>query len=171
MKVYIGPHKNWVGPYQIANLLKYVGFNEDRCHSIGKWLSETPLNTFCEWIHSKKKRKVKVRYHEYDIWSLDVTLAHIILPGLKQLRATKHGYPSTDLEDAPHIPDSTEEGVPPSFVLERWHFIMDEIIWAFENFLKDVDDPCSDPHQIIDNEKRMQNGFRLFGKYYQALWN
>ena len=55
MKVYIGPYKNWIGPYQIADLLQYIGFSEDTCHKIGERLSKTFLNTICLWIDSKKK--------------------------------------------------------------------------------------------------------------------
>jgi len=102
MKVYIGPYRNWWGPYQLADLLKHVGVSEGRCFKIGEYLSHTWVNTVCEKIHEKiKKQKIEVRIDKYDTWSMDHTLSYIILPMLKQLRATKHGSPFTDDDDVP----------------------------------------------------------------------
>lgn len=84
-----------------------------------------PLNKiFC-------KRRVKVKYHNYDTWSLDSTLSLIILPGLKQLKATNHGYASVDNEDLPTacLKDASGE--------ERWEWVMDEMIWAFNEIAND----------------------------------
>ena len=61
MKVYIGPYRNWWGPYQLANLLQKVGVSDDRCDKIGEWLSDTWVDDLCQWIDSKEKRKIKVR--------------------------------------------------------------------------------------------------------------
>ena len=76
-------------------------------------------------------RKVKVKYHNYDTWSLDDTLALIILPGLKQLKATNHGYASVDNEDLPTacLKDASGE--------ERWEWVMDEMIWTFSEIAND----------------------------------
>lgn len=84
-----------------------------------------PLNKiFC-------KRRIKVKYHNYDTWSLDSTLSLIILPGLKQLKATNHGYASVDNEDLPTacLKDASGE--------ERWEWVMDEMIWAFNEIAND----------------------------------
>jgi hypothetical protein len=53
------------------------------------------------WIHSKQKRTVKVRIDSYDTWNMDSTLAHIVLPMLKQLIDNTHGSGMVDLEDVP----------------------------------------------------------------------
>lgn len=66
MKIYIGPYKNWWGPYQIADLLQKVGVSEDRCEKIGEWLANTRLMDFCQWVDSKRKRNIKVRIDEED---------------------------------------------------------------------------------------------------------
>jgi len=34
MKVKIGPYINWFGPYQFADLFKYIGFSEETCEKI-----------------------------------------------------------------------------------------------------------------------------------------
>lgn len=77
------------------------------------------------------KRKIVVKYHNYDTWSLDHTLALIILPGLKQLKATNHGYASVDNSDLPTacLKDASGE--------ERWEWVMDEMIWTFEEIAND----------------------------------
>jgi hypothetical protein len=66
---------------------------------------------------------------------------------------------------------------------------MDEMIWAFEQKCKDDwEDAYYGPHipndegglgdfEWIDrdgltaHQKRMSNGFRLFGEYYENLWD
>jgi len=42
-----------------------------------------------------------VKIDRWDTWSMDHTLAHIIITMLKQLKETKHGAPCTDDEDVP----------------------------------------------------------------------
>ena len=49
----------------------------------------------------KGNQKVSIRIDPWDTWSMDTTLAHIVLPMLKQLKATKHGAPQVDVEDVP----------------------------------------------------------------------
>ena len=183
MKVYIGPYRNWWGPYQLADLLKHVGVSEGRCFKIGEYLSHTWVNTVCEKIHEKtKKQKIEVRIDKYDTWSMDHTLSYIILPMLKQLRATKHGSPFTDDDDVPDELKSTS--VPPkdnewdldANHFKRWNWILDEMIWSFEQEI----DPDADDRFFMGEydkeghaawQKRKDNGFVLFGKYYQNLWD
>jgi len=75
---------------------------------------------------------------------------------------------------------------------KRWDYILDEMIWAFEQELKDDDESQFYDHSESDNakdwnekmsklkvdregleahQKRKANGFRLFGRYYQNLWD
>jgi hypothetical protein len=174
MKVYIGPYTNWVGPYQIADLLRYVGVGEDTRFSVGERLSKTPLKNLCEWAESKRRRTIKVHIHEYDTWSMDSTLSLIILPMLVQLAATKHGAPFTDDADAPEHLRSTS--APPKenewdtdgnhFV--RWDWILGEMIWAFQR----ISDKATDGIEFDETLRaREAKGFLLFGKYYRALWD
>lgn len=172
-------------------------------------------------------REEHVVIHHYDTWNMDHTLALIILPMLKQLKATKHGAPNVDDED---VPDSLKSTSAPPKVNEwdtdenhfkRWDYVLDEMIWSFQH---EIDDDWEDqffqdeepqyalkelksvgigPAQLLlfpndmgeteeyelyqwvrgdsmgkfDKEayglysKRIANGFKLFGKYYQALWD
>ena len=140
MKVYIGPYRNWIGPYQIAEkILFWLDKENDRVFNLGERLARiTWLCKFCEWVDSKKKRKIQIRIDKYDTWNMDNTLALIALPMLKQLRNTKHGAPWTDDEDVPEHLRSTaaepkeNEYHTDSNHFKRWNWIMDEMIWAFE---------------------------------------
>jgi len=57
---------------------------------------------------SNKEQKISVRIDKYDTWSMDITLAHIIVPMLKQLKETKHGAPDVSDEDVPQHLRRTE---------------------------------------------------------------
>jgi len=147
MRVNIGKYKNWIGPYQIANLLQNIGVSEDRCHSIGEWLSNTWVNEFCTWIDSKRKRKISVRIDQWDTWSMDSTLAVIILPMLKQLKETKQGSPGS-MPEFSMTSNSCQlcfpfygEGDSLAWDAghDRWAKILDEMIWTFEQLQPDYD--------------------------------
>jgi hypothetical protein len=95
------------------------------------------------WIDKKKKRTVKIQIDPWDTWGADNTLALIILPILKQLKATTHGAPFVDDEDVPDELKST--AAPPKENdwdtddnhFKRWDYVLDQMIWAFENIVND----------------------------------
>ena len=189
MKVYIGPYRNWIGPYQIAEkLLFWMKKDDDRVWKFGEWLGNTWVGKFCDWIDSNKNRKTEIRIDKYDTWNMDHTLALIVLPMLKQLKATKHGSPLVDDEDVPENLRSTAAGPKEnewdtdSNHFKRWDWVMDEMIYAFEMEIdedwdlriyekhgKDWPPEALAERKVIQD--RIQNGFRLFGKYYQGLWD
>lgn len=214
MKIYIGPHKNFFGCYQLADLLQKVGVSEDSCYKIGTALAsdKLPFDRFFQWVDSKRKQKVKIRIDKYDTWNMDDTLSMIILPMLKQLKATQHGSPFVDDKDVPkELRRSSASDKPindwetDSNWDKRWEWVMDEMIYAFESecdswaaeqkFSSGVFDMKSVPtttkagspaytfvkgpnhtHKtdekgLKDHHKRVKNGLRLFGRYYQNLWD
>jgi len=251
MKVYIGPYKNWFGPYQLAELLCFwvkkekdeFGFERepDWVHNFGNWLAhgswdsektdpfnrkyekKTLLYKFLTWIDQFKKRKQYIRIDPWDTWSMDSTLAPIILPMLKQLRSTKHGSPPVDLEDVPEEMRTVEHEEYESqkcfdfyheddtknkrySIHDRWDWVLNEMIFAFERLVDDSwedkyssgeMDHYSEPCEWDENGKptlftmkegpnhtykcdydglrkewdRINNGLRLFGKYYRGLWD
>jgi hypothetical protein len=203
MKVFIGKYRSWVGPFQIADWLQKVGVSEDRCDKIGDYLANTWLMNFCEWIHSKKKIKTKIRIDDYDVWSADYTLSLIILPVLKKLKEVQHGAPHVDDEDVPEglglrsieAPQKENDWDIDENHFKRWDWIMDELIWTFEQLASEDDgenqfydhSECTkDSEDILDwskskvkvdheglkkHQERIQNGLRLFGKYYRGLWD
>jgi hypothetical protein len=212
MKAYIGPYKNWIGPHDIADKIPFA--SKETKEKIGDWLADTWVSVFCLWLDSKRHRKIKVHIDKYDTWSMDHTLAYIILPMLKQLRDTKHGSAMVDDEDVPphmrhsdcrdHDGNLSEWGSD-NWVHYKWEWVLNEMIFAFESKLddswqdkfhhgesmyewefisgeEDDDDDMYKMNQVnpdysfdIDGYKeysdRITNGFRLFGKYYQGLWD
>ena len=150
------------------------------------------------WIwFDRRTQQIKVRIDRWDTWSMDHTLAHIVLPMLVQLKATKHGAPWVDDEDVPEelrstsAPPKENEYDTDDFHFKRWDWVLDEMIWAFNQKCRDhwEDDYYGDydedqkngsmagSFEWIDHEgmkahqERMTNGFRLFGKYYENLWD
>ena len=114
-------------------------------------------NWLYNWFGYSPSQSVKVKIHNYDTWSMDDTLAPIILPMLVQLKETTHGHPA----------DLTEQ---------EWDEILDKMIWAFEqkcrdDWMEDYDYNKWDREASKAHQERMSNGFRLFGKYYENLWD
>ena len=237
MRVRIGPYENWFGPYQLAKTIMFwvpdekdeygIPHTADRVHKFGEWLAHgsiapepevgdiqkwgdrphTWLYKFLSWIHSKKKRTIKVHIDRWDTWSMDHTLAHIVLPMLKQLKATKHGAPYVDPKECPpelkpkkQTKKQKDNGETDSTHFERWDWVLDEMIFAFENKVNDdweeqfekgesdlqwkqleggMSQMVHGPNhtRVYDWEgrkkyqERITNGFRLFGKYYENLWD
>jgi hypothetical protein len=198
MKVNIGSYHSYFGPYQIAEKVFFwinhrevlLGLDETlehrwdvkACEKFGDWMSDRAwFVKFLNWIDSKKQRKIQVRIDPWDTWSMDHTLALIIHPMLVQLKAANHGYFSSDPEDAPSIGKGEEldYGGNDTLALDRYNWIMDEMIWTFDTLKSDRD------HELFFNEEtgmynfegqkehdeRIQNGLRLFGKYFRALWD
>ena len=199
----------------------------DRVHKFGEWLAHgsvlpddevgdvsswgkddrpnTLLYKFLLWIDSKRSRKIKVHIDRWDTWSMDDTLAHIILPMLKQLKETKHGAPFVEMTDRPdHLQcyKEPEDYDTDKFHFEAWDWALDEMIFSFEckvGVHKDWDEqfhtgkndfiwikqedgnylmekgPNDTSHYDVEGQKefhkRIANGFRLFGKYYESLWD
>lgn len=150
MRVKIGPYRSWFGPYQLADLLKYVGIkDEDKLHEIGGKLADTWVGPFLSWIDSKKKRTIKVKIDRYDVWSMDNTLAYIVLPMLKMLRENKQGAPFVDDVDVPDelkstaAPPKANEWDTDDNHFKRWDYVLDEMIFAFEAQFNDWEEKFS----------------------------
>ena len=212
MKVYIGPYTNWIGPHQIAErILFWKDERDEKVYRFGKWLAtnrhgeDSWLTKLCQWIDDKKKRTVRVRIDDEDVWGLDSTLAYIIAPALKKLKEQKDGSPFVENEDVPEelrcvaaIELFSEGDIT---IHDRWKWVLNEMIFAFETINTDWEDqfwkvkPEMDTAEYPEDEgkssvplrwkvegecdwdgrnkmqDRIQNGFRLFGKYYQGLWD
>ena len=140
-------------------------------------------NWLYNWFGYSPKQKTSIRIDNYDTWSMDHTLAPIILPMLVQLKETKHGAPMVDMEDVPKELRATKAqqnkyakggDVDPKH-FERWDWIMNEMIYAFD-CKANKDDvymrfDINDRDGMKVEQERISNGFRLFGKYYENLWD
>jgi len=136
---------------------------------------QTIYNCTINLFFDRRVQKIKVRIDKWDTWSMDHTLAHIVLPMLVQLKETKHGAPYVDPDDCPKDlrPKEQDEYGTDDTHFARWDWILDEMIYAFDSKAnKDDVWMAEDAFGYIDKEqKRISNGFRLFGKYYEALWD
>jgi hypothetical protein len=203
----------------------------DRVHKFGEWLTHgevrpepevgeitkwsdsqhhTWLSRFLSWIHSKQKRTVKIQIDPWDTWNMQDTLGYIIRPMLEQLKETKHGAPYVNPKDCPAelkpaklSKKEKDEGATDSTHFERWDWVLDEMIFAFNTLPGGANEHWEDEFfegeydwqwkkledgnsQMVEGpnhtakvdwdgrkkvEERIQNGFGLFGKYYQHLWD
>ena len=237
MRVFLSkPRDHWISPY---TMLDYAFFWTDwskcsrdrRIRSLEEeskyiehpeWVERwsdylTPVSRAIQWVWDRVHPPINfVKIDYWDTWSMDHTLSPIILPMLKQLKATQHGAPFVDDEDVPEelkstsAPPKENEWDTDDNHFARWEYVLDEMILAFEHKVDDswqdafrsgVADYITVPvdaegievakgehkyYQMKDGpnhtyqcdyegmqmvEKRIQNGFRLFGKYYQALWD
>ena len=217
MKVYFSGYRNhWLSPYTILEKVFYwreIDYDEP---IIEKWSNRlSPLcvaaQKFLDFVHPKIEY---VKIDRYDTWSMDHTLGRIVLPMLKQLKASKHGAPYTDDEDVPdgiglrstEAPAKENEWDIDDNHFKRWDWVIDEMIFAFQCELDDSweeafregvidwksvacawdengkptmysmeDGPNNTYKCDYDGMKvvqtRIRNGFCLFGKYYQNLWD
>lgn len=89
------------------------------------------------------KRKINIQIDRFDTWSLDHTLALIILPAIIQLKETKQGVPgdfaevggedyieqcSFDFYTETHAWAFNEK-------VKQWDEVLDKIIWSFQQII------------------------------------
>ena len=215
MKIYINKYRDhWLSPYTILEKVYFwreIDYDEP---VIEKWSDRLlpiskAIQKVLDFVHPKINY---VKIDRWDTWSMDHTLAEIVLPMLKQLKKDKHGAPLVDDEDVPEELKSTS--APPrenewdtdGNHFKRWDWVMDEMIFAFEcknddswqeKFRSGEIDMKSEPcewdadlkptmYQMVVGpnntykcdydgmkvvQERISNGFRLFGKYYEGLWD
>ena len=219
MKVYMNKYKyHWLSPYTICEKIcwwREIDYDEPWVKQVVKVLDPVMIlwQDFLDFVDPKINY---VKIDPWDTWSMDSTLTPIILPMLKQLRKHKHGAPSTDDEDVPANLRSTTPAAQKAKKeswdsdgnhFKRWDWIMDEMIWAFEQLADDSweeqyftgkSDIVWVPSKELDakgrpltyemkkgpgdtrkydkkgyakHSARIDNGLRLFGKYFRALWD
>lgn len=216
MKVYIGPYYHWFQParwYKDWILWAYgFGYKCDYEKIDTVELEKLTDSIHDSWAYStimaverwfdQAPRKISVKIHNYDVWGMDHTLALIALPMLKLLKEKKQGSPFVDDDDVPEELRSTaappvEEYDTDENHHKRWDWVMDEMIWAFEQILNE--DADSQFHYDLDPTKprlapgisfdeamrrggwdkdgatafyhRKRAALMLFGKYFEALWD
>ena len=215
MKIYKSNYRNhWVSPYVILEKVFFwreIDYDEPLIEKLSDFLNPFCIawQKFLDFVHPQINY---VKIDRWDTWSMDNTLADIILPMLKQLKESKHGSAHVDDEDVPEELRSTSAPAKENDYdiddnhHKRWDYVIDEMIFAFEHKADDsweqayysgehdiIHVPCEwyedgkpklytlergpNHTHTVDFEgiqkvtKRMQNGFCLFGKYYQGLWD
>lgn len=208
MKIYIGPYRDrWIsGIHERYMNRKYGYLKWDYSNTVYEHFLER-LEKDLQWIYDHSinlildrlpYQRTKIRIDKYDTWGMDDTLAPIILPMLKQLKAQKQGSPNVDSSDVPeHLRNNNPNGKEfwgddqaDEHFHARWDYVLDEMIWAFEekckddwekeyygDWIEDENDPLGGHFGWYDAEgrkkhqERMSNGFCLFGKYFENLWS
>jgi hypothetical protein len=192
---------HWISPYKILEKVFFWREIEYDEPIIEKWSDRlTPISKAIEAVLDFIHPKIDyVKIDKWDTWSMDYTLSHIIVPMLKQLQQTKHGAPNVDDEDVPvelrstTAPPKEDEYDVDGNHFKRWDWVLSEMIWAFEqNLDTNSEDKFFDHSEVVEtkhdifgqlhkikidregldaHQERKANGFRLFGKYYQGLWD
>lgn len=149
----------------------------EKAEDIIQLIYNCTINLFLD----RRVQKIKIHIDPWDTWSMDHTLAPIILPMLKQLKATKHGAPWVAVADVPKelrpskkdILNYEKDGSTDPKFFERWDWVLDEMIYAFDCKVNkdDVYMRFEDRKELDAEQERISNGFRLFGRYYESLWD
>lgn len=229
MKVLISRPKPWFGPYQLAEALCWwakserdeYGFRSkpEWVHRFGEWLAygsiepahktgeryrlggrnrkPTYLYNLLIWLN---KLYPRVEYVKIDWWDDYRTLGTVILAFLYCVKQTKQGAPWTDNEDVPeHLHRTIDETDTDEHWFARWDYILDKMIYSFEQIQQDweakhfkgesdiwferqedgsslmvrgdKDTSWIDEEGLKQEDERIQQGLYLFGKYYRNLWN
>jgi hypothetical protein len=219
MKVYLGPYRyRWVSKVHDRWMdKKYAETWWDMDENKYTWMDkftyklesalQTLYNKTINKYLDKTQRKVKIHVDGYDVWGADHTIAMLVHPLLLKLKENKHGAPYVDDEDVPeHLRSTAAPPKKDEWDIDdnheaRWDWVLDEMIWAFEQCAKDdtgddqfysgevdwkfvkEDDKYSrmeyGPNHTfkVDEEgkkahyDRIKNGHRLFGRYYFSLWD
>lgn len=162
MKVRISKFKHNYTMPGIAKLFKYTGLPDEKVEAVYLHLKHSNIaRKALRFINRvRKNRKISVKVERYDVWAATETIALVVVPILEKLKEAKNGVPIVDDEDVPdHLTRLTE----------RWDWILNEMIWAFQSFI--------DGHEVQKQQAsapdnvRTDNGLRLFSKYYHSLWS
>jgi len=87
-------------------------------------------------------------WDDSETWSLDWSLANLILPRLERYREITCGHPA----------DLTKK---------QWHKILDDIVFAFR-YHADFEKHTAEYWK--KHGKRVERGMQLFAEWYGALW-
>lgn len=98
------------------------------------------------------KRKYKFLYQrlvrgfgDEETWNMDYVFSVFILPRLKRFRELHNCCPA-------------------NLTPEKWENILNKMIFAFERI---IEDPIEYNEKL---NKKMDEGLKLFGKYFRQLW-
>lgn len=101
------------------------------------------------WEQQRKERG----FDDRELWNLDHTIANFVLPRLKEFKRCSCGRPN-------------------QLTNKEWKAILSKMIWSFES---KVNDEQFAPNELTNEQKdlwykRKNEGFKLFGKWFNDLW-
>ena len=115
-------------------------------------------------LNKDKPRPVKIVIDVQDTWNLDRTLAPVLAESLRKFKEHNNGYPD-------------------GLTMDIWNQYLDQMIEAFDLIYngEEITDSLiietrkgwtSNDYRIAETTrwKRINEGLRLFAKYYSHLW-
>ena len=133
----------------------------------------TSVNDFFIKVFNKVKEKLLthriIRISRRDLYSLDHSLSHIILEGLVRFKKDNNfsipfvddEYVAEDMRYETHNTDAIEADN--QLLEQRWEYVLDQMIEAFTILSEDTWNYQTD-------EEIVNQGLKMFGKYYRNLW-
>jgi len=170
MKILKSNYRNfWLSPHTILERVLFWK-TEDEIYEI-----EVPawLENICQGLYKVLNtlfpRINYIKIDDFDTWSADITMASVIHPILVELRKVHNSSGIVDNEDVPdriksmNAPRVETEYDIDDFYHDRWQYVLDEMIFTFDVLKSD---------EYFDGiDGRVQNGLRLFAKYFRSLWD
>lgn len=97
-----------------------------------------------------------------DMYSLDCTLAPLLLAAVKQFKTVANGCPASlaGIWNDETIETTIEES------MAVWYAILDDMIYAFEIVVQ-----CGAEDWETTDYARVERGLQYFGQYYRDLWS
>jgi len=104
--------------------------------------------------HDRRERRffyqrLEDGFSDDDLWNLDGTIARFVLPRLQRFRDIEAGFPGC-FEEA-----------------REWHKILDKMIYAMDHLANGKQYEGDYDQQ---KAQKVQEGCKLFGKWFQSLW-
>jgi len=158
MRVKIGKYPHWFTTRRAEHAYlewrhkKYAWDVDERDYD---WIDRTVVKLLDGWqnvlhytlnqIQQRRQRTVRVHLDPWDSWDAYTTLSHVILPVLERLKETKQGDPFVDSEDVPkhlrptkkQLKEVEETGRVDEKHSDRWNYILDAMIWSFQEIVED----------------------------------
>lgn len=128
--------------------------------------------------NASRKRRIKVEVDQWDLFSMDHTLALVIVPMLKAFlngpadrSIPAFCFPSLDGREDNYT--SKEYAT----ATKKWKESLESMLWSFEQIVGEQSFISDDTEEKIDvvsrygaYQAKIQHGLDLFAKYYQHLW-
>lgn len=142
-----------------------------------------------------RDRTIRIKIHDDDLFNLDHTISILVVELLSAfIENGQTGSPSIDADDVP-------DGMANSLLHDKWNYVLNEMLWAFEQHKIQTweDQYCSgevdlvrekiegtdyceikkgpndtfkvDHEGVQKHHERIENGLRLFAKYFGGLWD
>lgn len=138
---------------------------KDVCQRI---LKDCRLNSSDECYGDSLNFFMENGFFSEECWSLDVTLAALILPRLICFKENTSGYPASLVkeDDEGHVIEEDKSN-------QLWHEILDKMIYAFWII---VNEWGGYPIGLSEKEREelvaaKKEGLRLFAEYFESLWD